>query len=178
VRPALSVVIPVYNEPIWITRCVRAVLAGAAGSTWDVQVVDVDDGSTDSTPEVLEQLAAEHGIVVVSQPNGGRLAARTAGILRATGEHVLLLDSRVILRPSALPWLAGMLADEPLRRVWNGHVHVVTTGNPYNGFWAGLVAVAWRRYLADPRLTSFGAEDFDAFPKGTSCFFAPRATSA
>jgi hypothetical protein len=52
---------------------------------------------------------------------------------------------------------------------------VETGGNPYAAFWAGLVKIGWRRYTADPRLVSFGAEEFDAYPKGTGCLLLPRA---
>jgi glycosyltransferase involved in cell wall biosynthesis len=169
------VVIPVFNEETWAPRSVNAVLSSAAAAGWPVEVVVVDDGSTDGTAAALARLVAESGVSVVTQANRGRFAARRAGLDRATGDRVLFVDSRVVVRPDALAWLANQLADHPDRRVWNGHVHVVDDGNPYNGFWAGLVAVVWRRYLRSPRLMSFDAADFDAFPKGAGFFCAPRA---
>ena len=47
--------------------------------------------------------------------------------------------------------------------------------NLYGVFWKLLAELAWRDYFDHPRETSFGAEEFDRFPKGTTCFFAPRA---
>ncbi len=48
------------------------------------------------------------------------------------------------------------------------------SGNPYGAFGNVLVALAWRDYFREPRTTSYGLEDFDRYPKGTTCFLAPR----
>lgn len=172
---ALSVVVPVYNEETWIQRCLAALTASAEAAGLALDVIVVDDGSTDRTPEVLQRLAAEHGITVVTQANAGRLAARRAGLARAREEWVLLLDSRVLVEPTSLAWVRQAIARHPERTVWCGHVDVQTDGNLFAAFWSGLVKIGWRRYTADPRLVSFGAEEFDAFPKGTGCLLIPRA---
>jgi hypothetical protein len=172
---ALSVVIPVYNEETWIRSSVGALTSSAADAGLALDVVVVDDGSTDRTPEVLRELAVEHGIRVVSQANAGRLAARSVGLAEAREPWVLLLDSRVIIERPALSWVRHAIAEHPERTVWCGHVDVETDGNLYAAFWAGLVKIGWRRYTSDPRLVSFGAEEFDAYPKGTTCLLMPRA---
>lgn len=172
--PSLSVVIPVYNEQDWIGRSVEALKTSLDRAGWQAEIVVVDDGSTDGTPKRLVELVQRFGVTVVSQENAGRFAARQAGIAAATGERVLLLDARVIIEPEAFSFLRDQFRDHPERKVWNGHINVSTDGNPYGGFWAGLVAVGWRRYMANPRLVSFGADEFDAYPKGTGFFCAPR----
>jgi hypothetical protein len=111
---------------------------------------------------------------VISQANAGRLAARRAGVSAARAPWVLLLDSRVVVAPEALRWVRAQIADHPDRRVWNGHIDVHTRGNMFAAFWSGLTKVGWRRYFANPRLCSFGAEDFDAYPKGTTGLLIPR----
>lgn len=168
--PSLSIVIPVYNEPDWIGRSVGALRTALARADWDAEIVVVDDGSTDDTPARITEL----NVTVVSQPNSGRFAARFAGIRRASGDLVLLIDSRVLLGADSLVYLREQLAEHPERTVWNGHVESDDPGNPYGAFMSGLVAVGWRRYVANPRLTSFTAEDFDLYPKGTGLFLAPR----
>ncbi|GLZ40634.1 glycosyltransferase family A protein [Actinokineospora sp. NBRC 105648] len=173
--PTLSVIIPVFNEETWIVRCVEALVASLARADWSAQVVVVDDGSTDGTADVLADLARRHGLTVVSQANLGRFEARKAGLGKATGERVLLLDSRVIVEPEALGYLRDQLVAHPERLVWNGHITVASAGNPYAGFMAGLVKIPWRAYTADPRLTSFGEDEFDLYPKGTGFFVAPHA---
>ncbi|MET8852571.1 glycosyltransferase family 2 protein [Amycolatopsis sp. NPDC004625] len=173
--PSLSVVIPVYNEQDWIERSVGALLASAEAANWPIEVVVVDDGSTDATPSRLDDLRERHGITVVGQANSGRFEARRAGIAKAAGEQILLLDSRVVVDTGSLAFLRDQLAGHPERTVWNGHINVASEHNPYAGFMAGLVKIPWRRYCANPRLMSFGIEEFDLFPKGTGFFSAPRA---
>ncbi|WP_033293005.1 glycosyltransferase family 2 protein [Amycolatopsis jejuensis] len=172
--PSLSVVIPVCNEQDWIDHSVGALIAAAEAACWPAEIVVVDDGSTDATPERLADLQRRHGITVLTQPNSGRFEARRAGLAKASGQQVLLLDSRVIVDPGSLVFLRDQLVDHPERTVWNGHVNVASEHNPYAGFMAGLVKIPWRRYCANPRLMSFGIEEFDVFPKGTGFFSAPR----
>lgn len=172
--PSLSVVIPVYNEQDWITRCVEALTASARQAQWPIEIVVVDDGSTDATPERLAALAVSHDVTVISQPNRGRFEARRAGLAKAAGQQVLLVDSRVIIDAGSLSFLRDQLTGFDDRIVWNGHVNVASEKNPYAGFMAGLVKIPWRRYCADPRLMSFDIEEFDLFPKGTGFFSAPR----
>ncbi|WP_116201870.1 glycosyltransferase family 2 protein [Amycolatopsis circi] len=172
--PSLSVVIPVHNEQDWIERSVGALIASAEAARWPVEVLVVDDGSTDGTPRRLARLREKHEITVLTQPNGGRFEARRAGMAKASGEWLMLLDSRVVVDPGSLSFLREQLAEHPERAVWNGHIHVASEHNPYAGFMSGLVAIGWRRYLADPKLTSFGIEEFDLYPKGTTFFCARR----
>lgn len=170
---SLSVVIPVFNEALWIRRCVEALAHSAQLADLHLDIVVVDDGSTDGTAEELAALAIEHGVRVVTQANSGRLAARTAGLAEVSEGWVLLLDSRVITAPGSIAWVRGQIAKHPDRTVWCGHVEV-DRANAFAAFWSGLVKIGWRRYTANPRLVSFGAEDFDAYPKGTTCLLLPR----
>jgi len=166
---------PVFNEPLWLRRSIPRALDELDASPWagHYDVVVIDDGSTDGTPGVLAEFAAERPeLKVVRQDNAGRMAARTAGLEKATGDFVLFLDSRVLLRPGALRFLAENVSASA--RVWNGHVHVNTEGNRYALFWDALTRLAWVRYFGDPRTTSYGLDDFDHYPKGMGCFFAPR----
>jgi glycosyltransferase involved in cell wall biosynthesis len=171
---ALSVVMPVFNEATWVRTSLEALRVAAQAADLELDVVVVDDGSTDGTPAALAELADSNGIRVVTQANAGRLAARSAGVAQATEQVIMLLDSRVVVEPDTLRWLRTQLAEHPERRVWNGHVDVETRRNRFAAFWSGLVKIGWRRYTANPRLTSFGADEFDYFPKGTTCLVIPR----
>jgi hypothetical protein len=108
---------------------------------------------------------------VVAQPNCGRFEARRVGLAAATADYVLFLDARVQLLPNALRFVRDRLSVEP---VWNGHVYV-ETDSILGDFWRLLAELAWRDYFDNPRTTSFGLAEFDRFPKGTTCFLAPRA---
>ena len=87
----VSVVIPVYNVKPFLARCVRSVL----NQTYkDLEIILVDDGSTDGSGELCDQMASdEPQIRVVHQKNQGLSGARNTGIREATGEYIIFLDS-------------------------------------------------------------------------------------
>lgn len=171
---SLSVVIPVYNEEAWIGRSVTAVLDAADRADLLVEVIVVDDGSTDATPAVVDSLAADARVRRITQANAGRMAARLTGVKACTHTQMLLLDARVIIQPDSLAWIAEAHEKYPEASVWCGHVDVETRGNPTAAFWSGLTKIGWRRYISNPTLVSFGAEDFDAYPKGTTALLIDR----
>jgi glycosyltransferase involved in cell wall biosynthesis len=176
VTPTLSVVIPVYDEPGWIGRVVADVVTAVQASPFaSPEIVIVDDGSGEETRHALEVLEAPLPLRVIHQANAGRLAARRTGVEAAAGELVLLIDSRVSIRPGALAFVAERLPDDGTPAIWNAHADIDLAGNPYARFWNVLTEAAFADYFSDPRTTSFGLEDFDRFPKGTTCFLAPRA---
>jgi glycosyltransferase involved in cell wall biosynthesis len=82
----ISVVIPAYNAARFLPRCLESVFAQTLKP---LEVIVVDDGSTDNTAAVAEEL----GATVLRRPNGGPGAARNAGIQFASGEWIALLDA-------------------------------------------------------------------------------------
>lgn len=88
-QPTLSVVIPVHNRPTAVCEAVRSVLAEAGD---DVEVVVVDDGSTDDTVAAVEALA-DSRVRVVSIPASGVSVARNEGVAAARADFVAFLDS-------------------------------------------------------------------------------------
>jgi glycosyltransferase involved in cell wall biosynthesis len=168
----LSVVIPVRDEAAHLPATIAALLAALDGSGFDAELVVVDDGSTDGSADAAR--AAAEGrvpLAIVRRGGEGRFVARRAGLEAATGELALLLDARVRLEPDALRFVHERT--EAGETVWNAHVHV-DTDSAFGVFWSLLAELAWRDYFDNPRTTSFGEEDFDRFPKGTTCFLAPR----
>lgn len=94
----ISVIIPAYNASATITRCVESVLSCAVTITdnllFDIEVVIVDDGSTDNTLDIISQLAkADSRIVVLSQLNQGASSARRNGIKKSKGNVIAFCDS-------------------------------------------------------------------------------------
>jgi glycosyltransferase involved in cell wall biosynthesis len=170
--PSLSVVIPVRDEAAQLPATIQALLTALDGSGFDAELVVVDDGSTDGSAEAARANAdGRVRLSIVRRGGEGRFEARRAGLEAATGELALLLDARVRLEPSALRFLHERVAAG--ETVWNGHVHV-DSESPFGIFWGLLAELAWRDYFDNPRTTSFGAEEFDRFPKGTTCFVARR----
>jgi glycosyltransferase involved in cell wall biosynthesis len=171
--PILSVVIPVRNEAAHLPATLDALLLALDRSAFDSEIVVVDDGSRDGSAEAARAFADERVPLRVVRLDGeGRFGARRAGLEAATGELALLLDARVRLDPDALRFLHERL--DVGEAIWNGHVHVEDS-SALGVFWRLLAELAWRDYFDNPRTTSFGADDFDRFPKGTTCFLAPRA---
>jgi len=171
--PTLSVVIPVHNEAAHIGATIDALVAALEADGFEAELVLVDDGSTDGSGETARAAARDRlPVRIIDQPNRGRFEARRAGLAAAKAELVLLLDARVTLARGALRFVRSRV--EAGQSVWNGHVDVVSD-NPFGIFWRLLAELAWRDYFDDPRTTSFGADDFDRYPKGTTCFLAPRA---
>ena len=87
----LSIIIPVYNVEQYLQNCVQSVLTQ---TYQDLQVILVDDGSTDSSGILCDQLAQQDSrIQVVHKVNGGLSDARNAGVKVAAGDYVAFLDS-------------------------------------------------------------------------------------
>lgn len=98
----VSVVIPSYNQGRYLRESVESVLA-QTHTGWEIVIVD--DGSTDNTVEVAEQLVAEHStkkIRLVKKKNGGAADARNVGISEAIGGWILPLDGDDKIAPSFL----------------------------------------------------------------------------
>jgi glycosyltransferase involved in cell wall biosynthesis len=108
----VSTIIPVFNRPAQLREAVASVLA----QDWrPIEVIVVDDGSTDDTLSVARALAREHdGVVrVLSQPNAGPGPARERGRLAAQGEFIQYLDSDDVLLPGKFSAQVGALRERP-----------------------------------------------------------------
>lgn len=99
-KPWLSVVVPAYNTERFLEECVSSF---GLDENPDVEVIVVDDGSTDGTPEVCDRLASgSANIKVIHRDNGGSPSARNAGCLRAEGNWIWFVDSDDVIAPNAL----------------------------------------------------------------------------
>ncbi|KUO03304.1 bifunctional polysaccharide deacetylase/glycosyltransferase family 2 protein [Streptomyces caeruleatus] len=106
-RPRVSAVVPAHNEEATIASCVRALLDGGCP---DIDIVVVDDGSTDSTVEAARSVA-DARVRVVTQPNQGKPAALNAGIAHAAHDIILMVDADTVIAPDAAAHLADAFAD-------------------------------------------------------------------
>jgi glycosyltransferase involved in cell wall biosynthesis len=170
-RVELSVVVPAFNAESTIGLTLSALADSVDHAAVAAEVVVVDDGSTDATADVAKRvLEGRLPLTLVQQPNRGRFEARRAGIEAASADTILLLDSRVFIERRAL---AFVLERRSVAPVWTSHV-IVVGSSPLARFWALIAELAWSDYFDDPRTVSFGAAEFDRYPKGTTCFLAPR----
>jgi len=105
----LSVVVPVYNVEAYLAECLDSLLA----QTWrELEVVVVDDGSTDSSGRIADEYADRDARVrVVHTANGGLGAARNEGLRHVTGEFLAFADSDDVVPASAYTVMAESLLD-------------------------------------------------------------------
>jgi len=109
ITPKVSVLMPVYNGEIYIEQALESLLAQ---SEQDWELVVVDDGSTDSTPQILAKFN-DARIKVVHQKNSGEACARNAGLEHAQGKYIAFLDADDFYFPNALEDLSSFLDLHP-----------------------------------------------------------------
>ena len=101
----LSIIVPVYNVKAYLRKCVGSLLDQDIEAS-DYEILLVDDGSTDDSGILCDELAAAHGnIRVIHQKNGGLSAARNTGIKAASGDYIQFVDSDDYLNPCVLKGL-------------------------------------------------------------------------
>lgn len=89
--PKVSVIVPVYNAEKYLRECVDSILGQTLS---DIELILVDDGSTDSSPAICDRYAEQDARVqVIHKPNGRAASARNAGLRAASGEYVAFVDS-------------------------------------------------------------------------------------
>lgn len=95
----VSVIVPVYNVSRYLSVCLSSCINQ---TLYDIEIVCVNDGSTDNSLEILEVFAAaDHRIRIINKENGGLSSARNAGIRNARGSMIMFLDSDDYLSPNA-----------------------------------------------------------------------------
>lgn len=108
--PKISVIVPCYNVERWLEACLNSI---CAQSYTNLEIICVDDGSTDSTPDILRKFAEKDDrIRVITQPNAGLSCARNAALDAATGEWIAGVDSDDILYPGAYEAAVERMYDE------------------------------------------------------------------
>ncbi|MBE6753516.1 MAG: glycosyltransferase [Ruminococcaceae bacterium] len=95
--PKVSIIVPVYNTGEYLRPCLDSALAQTLE---DIEIICVNDGSTDHSPDILaEYAAADRRVRIINKPNGGLSSARNAGIDAAVGEYIYFFDSDDLIVP-------------------------------------------------------------------------------
>lgn len=93
----ISVIVPVYNIAPYLPDCISSILRQ---SYTNIEVIAVDDGSTDDSWHILEKLAeVDNRLRVIHQENGGVTKARLTGIVSAQGEWIGFVDGDDVIEP-------------------------------------------------------------------------------
>lgn len=167
----VSVIIPVYNKAERLHACLDSVLAQ---TYTDFEVVCVNDGSSDSSAEILAEYAAkESRVTVISQANAGVSMARNVGIDASRGKALCFIDADDTISPDFLATLAPRAGEAdivecstaPAERLWQGEdlwEYVDTVGRSLHGtaVWGKLYSADFvRRYaLRFPHGVRFGED--------------------
>ncbi len=111
-EPLITVIVPVYNTAPYLRRCLDSV----CGQTYtNLEIICVNDGSTDDSASILAEYAARDARVkVISQPNAGLSAARNAALKVAMGEYVTGVDSDDYMEPIAYQEIMQLLRERPV----------------------------------------------------------------
>lgn len=98
--PKVSIIVPVYNAEKYLGECLSSLLAQIL---IDIEIICVNDGSTDRSGQILDEYATkDNRIKVIHKTNGGRVLARKIGMQNATGEMITFVDSDDWLEPNAI----------------------------------------------------------------------------
>ena len=109
-QPRVSVIIPFYNQGAWLEEAVGSALESRYTN---LEVVVVNDGSTDPVSQAAFDRLADPRIKKISKPNGGLSSARNAGIAAASGSFILPLDADDVIHPDYIPRAVQALLNNP-----------------------------------------------------------------
>ena len=109
-NPVVSVIIPVYNVEKYLEECIDSVLAQ---TYQNIEIILVDDGSTDSSGLICDRYAEKNtNISVIHQKNSGLSAARNSGLNKANGDYIYFLDSDDYISADAIEKLFSIAEND------------------------------------------------------------------
>lgn len=96
----ISVIIPIYNREKYITQCIKSIMKQ---SFKNIEIICVNDGSTDSSLKILEELQKkDKRIVIIDKKNSGVCSARNIGLEKAKGNYILFVDGDDWIEPTCI----------------------------------------------------------------------------
>lgn len=152
----ISVIIPAYNYAETLPRAVESVMAQLHEIS--AELIVIDDGSQDSTPEVIGELLVAHQgrFRAIRKANGGAASARNCGVDEAKGEYLIFLDADDAMAPGALSAFKQHLDENPeSRMVIGGHRAILGNGKSRDHLPAALSVdplTRLRDYLLNKRI--------------------------
>ena len=98
-EPKISIVVAVYNLEKYLPRCLDALVNQ---TLQEIEILCVDDGSTDSAPQIVDEYAKKYPqkVKAFHKPNGGEFTTRNYGLERAVGEYVTFVDTDDYVEPN------------------------------------------------------------------------------
>lgn len=155
--PAASVVIPSYNHGRFIGEAVESVLGSPFA---ELELVIVDDGSTDDTLERLEPYRADRRVRIVTQPNRGAHAALNRGLELAHGEIVFILNSDDAYDRDRIPKIVGVFEQKPDTAIAASWLQVIDAEGATLGVKRGAANMPpWPPPTGGPMLSELGVPE-------------------
>ncbi len=106
-KPPVTVLVPAYNEAVGIAAAVQSIDA----TDWpDLEILVIDDGSTDGCADIAESLGLER-VRVIRKPNGGKSTALNLGIREARHDIIVMVDGDTMVEPNTVPEIVKPLQD-------------------------------------------------------------------
>lgn len=138
----LTVLVPLFNEERVIQGTVESLLRTAGvrpplsphpSSGFELEILLIDDGSTDASPQIIGELAKVHPQVraLILPQNRGKAEALNAGLEQVTSEYTACIDADTVIRPSTLPRLLGTLEETPSMSAACANIRVGNERHPF-----------------------------------------------
>lgn len=122
----VTVVVPIYNVEKYLERCLSSIVNQTYA---DLEILLIDDGSTDGCPQICDRFAAQDSrIRVIHKENAGLGMARNTGIDHATGEYICFFDSDDYVEPDTVAVCVAAAAEHGADMVVFGHDDVTADG--------------------------------------------------
>lgn len=114
----ISIIVPIYNVKSYLEQCIESIIHQTYK---DIEIILVDDGSTDGCGEICDYYkVVDDRIVVIHKENGGLVSARKAGIMAATGEYIAYVDGDDWIEPDMYEMLYETMVEEDVDVVISG----------------------------------------------------------
>ena len=108
----VSVIVPIYNVEIYLRKCIDSI---RTQSYKNIEIVLVDDGSTDSCSQIVDEYATyDKRIIPIHKPNGGLVSARQSGLEVSSGEYVLYVDGDDWIVENCVEKLLSTISEYPV----------------------------------------------------------------
>lgn len=121
----ISIIIPVYNAKKYIKKGVESILLQEVN---DLQIILVDDGSTDGSDMICDEFEKRENISVIHKENGGSSSARNSGIKVATGKYITFMDVDDYFEPNTFKEIYNLLNNNDIDLVDFGYNYVSSSG--------------------------------------------------
>lgn len=137
-HPLISIIIPVYNTATYLEQCMQSILQQ---TYQQLEIILVDDGSTDSSPQLCARYAKQDSRVqLITQANAGLSAARNAGIQVATGQYLTFVDSDDYVAVDYIAYLLNLCQNHHAQLSICSHIEYYPNHQqPFNTRWPDAV---------------------------------------